>query len=164
MTIIRSTEMQQKENSKLMEDFSHAFVSNDLNAIQELFHKDGIFLGRCTKAKALGYFHKLFFGEEGIVDYQHAYFNKGIALGISCGAEVLEIRCDKKLHFRKNGLPYFDNKHIVDEIELDTFKTSNELFKNKDKLFNILETIDKTKTKKCIYCDKEFSKNINTHF
>jgi hypothetical protein len=107
MTIIRSTEMQQKENSKLMEDFSHAFVSNDLNAIQELFHKDGIFLGRCTKAKALGYFHKLFFGEEGIVDYQHAYFNKGIALGISCGAEVLEIRCDKKLHFRKNGLPYF---------------------------------------------------------
>ena len=58
-------------------------------------------------------------------------------------------------------LPYFDNKHIVDEIELDTFKTSNELFKNKDKLFNILETIDKTKTKKCIYCDKEFSKNID---
>ncbi len=107
MTIIRTTERQQKENSKLMQDFSHAFVSNDLSLLQELLHKDGIFMGRFTKAKALGYFHKLFFGEEGIADYQHAYFNKGIALDSSCGAEVMEIRCDKKIHFRKNGLPYF---------------------------------------------------------
>jgi len=57
-------------------------------------------------------------------------------------------------------LPYFDNIHCVDEKELENFKTSNNLFKNKDKLFNILEIIDKTKTKKCLYCDKEFSKNI----
>jgi hypothetical protein len=58
-------------------------------------------------------------------------------------------------------LPYFDNKHIVNDQELEIFKSSTELFKNKDKLFNILETIDKTKTKKCLYCDKEFSKNID---
>ncbi len=107
MTIIRKTVTEQKENSKLMEEFSHAFVASNLNAINELLHEDGVFFGNITKAKALGYFQQLFFGDEGIANCQHVYFNKGISLDLFCGAEVLEFRCQKKLQFRKNGLPYF---------------------------------------------------------
>lgn len=55
-------------------------------------------------------------------------------------------------------LPYFNDKHIIDLKEIIFLKESSIIYKNKDRLFNILENIDKNKLKKCIYCSNEFSK------
>ena len=55
-------------------------------------------------------------------------------------------------------IPYNNNNHMIDMNEIDFLKESNELWKRKDELFNILENIEKNKLKKCEYCNEEFTK------
>ena len=58
-------------------------------------------------------------------------------------------------------LPYINNKHIVESQEIEYLRESSEILKNKDKLFNVLENVDKNKIKKCCFCNLEFSKIID---
>jgi hypothetical protein len=54
-------------------------------------------------------------------------------------------------------LPHEENNEKNKE-EVEYLKKSDLIFKNKDKLFDDIKIIDKTKAKKCIYCTEEFSK------
>ena len=58
-------------------------------------------------------------------------------------------------------LPYLNDKHIIDIREIDYLKESSNIYKNKEKLFNVLDDIEKNKLKKCIYCSSSFSKQID---
>jgi len=42
--------------------------------------------------------------------------------------------------------------------EIDHLKESSDIYKNKDRIFNILDNIDKNKLKKCTMCNEEFLK------
>jgi len=62
-------------------------------------------------------------------------------------------------------LPSFENNiEIIKEIEY--LKKSDCVYKNKTKLLNEIELIDKNKLKKCIYCNEEFNKknDLKKHF
>ncbi len=55
-------------------------------------------------------------------------------------------------------LPYYENKHCVEEYEIQNLKESKVLSQNKNELFNLLDEIDKTKCKKCKFCDNEYAR------
>jgi len=55
-------------------------------------------------------------------------------------------------------LPYSNNIHIIDEKDIEHLKDSSYLYKNKDKLFNVIDNIDKNKLKECVFCSTKFSK------
>jgi hypothetical protein len=64
-------------------------------------------------------------------------------------------------------LPYVDendNSKIIEKISY--LKNSNIVYKNKDKLFNDINYIDKLKNKQCIYCNEDFNKigDLKKHF
>jgi len=54
-------------------------------------------------------------------------------------------------------LPHEENNEKNKE-EVEYLKKSDLIFQNKDKLFDDIKIIDKTKAKKCIYCTEEFCK------
>ena len=58
-------------------------------------------------------------------------------------------------------LPYYKNNHIIEEKEIEHLKNENLIYKNKSKLLNILDNIDKNKLKKCTFCNQEFTKNLD---
>jgi hypothetical protein len=58
-------------------------------------------------------------------------------------------------------LPYINNIHIINDIELEHLKNSNIIFNNKDELLEILDCIDKQKIKSCKYCKTEYSKSCD---
>jgi len=58
-------------------------------------------------------------------------------------------------------IPYLENKHYIDEGEIDYYKNSNEMVKNKQELFFELEKVDKDKLKVCNFCSVKFEKNID---
>ncbi len=80
-------------NSDLLNDFSHAFSSFDVNAILDLLHERGRFFNDLNKGKAAGIFHKMIHGPNGIKSRNAMKYNRGISLDIFPGQEVLEIRC-----------------------------------------------------------------------
>jgi len=53
-------------------------------------------------------------------------------------------------------LPYHNNKHILEENEIDNLKNSNIIHKNKNELFNELKIIETNKLKCCKFCNEEF--------
>ena len=53
-------------------------------------------------------------------------------------------------------LSNIESKNINQDIEY--LKESSEIYKNKEKLFSVLEDIDKNKLKKCNFCNLEFTK------
>ena len=55
-------------------------------------------------------------------------------------------------------MPYYENKHCVEEYEIQNLKESKVLSQNKNELFNLLDEIDKTKCKKCKFCDNEYAR------
>jgi hypothetical protein len=55
-------------------------------------------------------------------------------------------------------LPYVNEIHILNEINLDHLNDSNLLYKNKKRVINILDDIDKNKKKCCDICNESFSK------
>ena len=80
-------------NSDLLNDFSHAFSSYDINAILDLLHDQGRFFNGMNKGKAAGVFHNMIHGPQGIKSRNSFKYNRGISLDIFPGQEVLEIRC-----------------------------------------------------------------------
>ena len=57
-------------------------------------------------------------------------------------------------------LPYYEDKHILDDNEIINLNKSNNLHTNKVELLKVLDNIEITKTKKCIFCNEEFSKQL----
>jgi len=57
-------------------------------------------------------------------------------------------------------LPSLENNDEIKK-EIEYLKKSNCIHKNKTKLLNEIELIDKNKLKKCMYCDEEFNKIID---
>jgi len=53
-------------------------------------------------------------------------------------------------------LPYHNNKHTLEENEIDKLRNSNIIYKNKNELFNELKIIETNKLKCCKYCNQEF--------
>ncbi len=92
-TILKASGNEQKQNTKLLNCFMHAFIANDVNSIENMLHDDGLYFGKYSKSKVAGYFYKLFFNEKnGIHDLFDVNVNKGIALNKIPGSEVLEVR------------------------------------------------------------------------
>jgi hypothetical protein len=93
INIIKSTLKEQRQNSRLTSYFLHAFNGCNSDAIKEMLHDEGVFLGKYSKERMAGIFYTIFFGKE-YTDYNfhHSRINKGIALDKIPGAEVIEIR------------------------------------------------------------------------
>jgi len=72
-------------NSDLLNDFSHAFSSYDINAILDLLHDHGRFFKGLNKGKAAGVFHKMIHGPKGVKSRNSFKYNRGISLDISPG-------------------------------------------------------------------------------
>jgi len=62
-------------------------------------------------------------------------------------------------------LPYHNNKHILEENEIDKLKNSNIIYKNKNELFTELKNIETHKIKYCKYCNQifEFTTDLKKH-
>lgn len=58
-------------------------------------------------------------------------------------------------------IPYYNDKHNIENIEIEYLKNSNKMNNKKKELFEILDEIDKKKIKKCKYCNNEFQKIID---
>ena len=54
--------------------------------------------------------------------------------------------------------PYFDNMQNIKSTDLDQYKDTDILYKNIIELISIIESIDKHRLKKCMYCNSEFNK------
>jgi hypothetical protein len=55
-------------------------------------------------------------------------------------------------------LPYYESVHCVDSKELEYLKNSTIITKNKIELINLIDEIEKNKSKKCTLCNDEFNK------
>lgn len=55
-------------------------------------------------------------------------------------------------------IPFYKNKQSITISEIKNLKNSNIIYKNKDKLFDLLDDIDKNKIKKCKFCIYECTK------
>lgn len=84
---------EQEANSRVLKYFTFAFSAYDMKAIEEFLHPEGIFFGKYSRTKALGYFYSLFFGEGGIQEIHCISVNHGWSVHPLPGSEVLEIRC-----------------------------------------------------------------------
>ena len=91
-TIVKVSEDEKLQNTNLLRVFSNAFAANDIVNIQNMLHDQGVYFGKMNKMKAIGYFHKLFFAENGIHGKFKIDINRGFALGHFSGKEVLEFR------------------------------------------------------------------------
>ena len=77
-----------------------------------------------------------------------------------------KIQCLKKLDsmsytnsqlFVLSLIPYYNDK----QIDINISEINNEIFNNKDKMFDILNKVDKENCKVCPYCNMSFDKNID---
>jgi len=93
ISIIKSSLIEQRQNSNLTNYFLHAFNGCNVDAIKDMLHEDGVFLGKYSKEKMAAVFYNIFFGKDHL-DYifHHSRINKGIAIDKIPGAEVIEIR------------------------------------------------------------------------
>ena len=64
MSITKTTAAEQIQNSRLMTYFVHAFVANNVDALNGMLHDDGLFMGKYSKAKMAGVFYNIFFGTD----------------------------------------------------------------------------------------------------
>ena len=58
-------------------------------------------------------------------------------------------------------LPYINHTHIVQDCEIEHLKKSNILYNNIIELINLINDIDKNKSKICKYCNVEFDKIVD---
>ena len=91
-TIVKVSEDEKLQNTNLLRVFSNAFAANDIVNIQNMLHDQGVYFGKMNKMKAIGYFYKLFFAEDGVHSKFNIDINRGFALGHFSGQEVLEFR------------------------------------------------------------------------
>ena len=94
--ITRTTNEEQKENSRILKYFVYAFTSYNVKAIEEMLHPKGVFFGKYTKSKAAGKFYSIFFGTNGIHEMHDLHINKGLSVFPLPGSEVVEIRCSNQ--------------------------------------------------------------------
>lgn len=107
ISIIKSSASEQRQYSRLTSYFVHAFNGSNVDAIKDMLHEDGLFLGKYSKTRMLGEFYNMFFGKDHMkYIFHHTRVNKGIALDKLPGAEVIEIRiCNDEFLKRKLGEP-----------------------------------------------------------
>lgn len=77
----------------------------------------------------------------------------------SCERNIDSYRNSDDQNLILSLLPIEQNNTINKEIEY--LKKSDTIFKNKTKLLNDIELVEKNKLKKCIYCDEKFNKIID---
>lgn len=93
ISIIKSSASEQRQYSRLTNYFVHAFNGSNVDAIKDMLHDDGLFLGKYSKSRMLGEFYNMFFGKDHIkYIFHHSRVNRGISLDKLPGAEVVEIR------------------------------------------------------------------------
>jgi len=63
-------------------------------------------------------------------------------------------------------IPYYMNKHNINDNEIKHLENSNIIDKNKNELFEEINTIEKSKSKKCSFCNQEFQliMDLKKHF
>jgi hypothetical protein len=57
--------------------------------------------------------------------------------------------------------PYYNNIHSITDYEIEQLSKSTILYDNLDMVINLIKDIDKSKIKKCKYCNEEFTKIID---
>ena len=93
ISIIKSSASEQRQYSRLISCFIHAFNGSNMEALRNMLHEDGIFLGKYSKERMLGEFYNMFFGKDHIkCIFHHVHVNRGVALDKIPGGEVIEIR------------------------------------------------------------------------
>ena len=58
-------------------------------------------------------------------------------------------------------LPFYDNKHFIEGIDIGYLSDSNLLYNNLDELINYLMEINKTSVKNCKFCNQNFGKQCD---
>jgi hypothetical protein len=92
ITLVKVSEIEKLKNTNLLLIFSNAFAACDTSHIEKMLHTNGVFFGKMNKTKAVGFFYKLFFSENGVHSKFNIDINRGFALGHFSGQEVLEFR------------------------------------------------------------------------
>lgn len=129
--ITRTTNEEQKENSRILKYFVFAFTSYDVKAIEEMLHPKGVFFGKYSKAKAAGKFYSIFFGTNGIHEMYNLHINTGLSVFPLSGSEVVEFRCSNFSPFtgepisKKFGEP--EEKKLGEKVFRFCFEFKDEL-------------------------------------
>jgi hypothetical protein len=100
----QTTEKDQKLHSQLIMEFEHTYIMGDFEAMREILHDKGTFLGGLTKWMVLAKFRKEFNGEEFPSDFLHVNVNKGYS---RFGKEVIEIRRNSEIEVDDEHMPVF---------------------------------------------------------